>query len=701
MMDTISIRYGDNFLELPPGAALKFTLNNPLFSDSVADGELSFPFTVDARGKNQIHFFFNNLLTKREGLLTNVEVFIYVGSQRLYKSRMDIISANDDVYEIVVRVGSSLLTFLKTTNLKDIDYGGNRLIGASRQIWHFKVPSGFTTGDLHLRIRQDAQHYNSAVDIDVPFNTSIAQTVIDFVDALNFTAITFEGFYGYVDKVFQFTAAVDSSNSDEFTIIRDDIGFYPETDIYQYYYGPSHVNLIIIEQPDYNLIRDTNWDIEFNTYKDTDFTESSHCYFPVLVKNHQILPCVDATQIMQNNYDPATDRFLLYPYGPRTGSLSSKIQTAPTPFPFVGYVLQQLFKHVGLNADLSAISSNELARLCIWNNFIADHARTVRSIATGFFYYDYDQQINLANHVPDMLCDEFLKKIQSTFGFKVIIKQNNNCELVILRNLFVSRTVKDWSTKTTGKHRSADAMVDGFSFAHVLAENSAFKVEPVPPGAFLGVDPDFMTIPFSDGDYYYRTDTAQPGYWITKNILWGGDEFYANVLEPYVINGGETEIEGAGILSSIDRFTVGAYDLKLPIYDGALKGFTTEYNDASKDLQLLFSRGFQPVFGGSADYPLAGADTKYVAGGAITGATHSLYWEGEDGLYNQFWKEYCVFWQNKKTVDMWLDITLTDLLTLDFKHQYFINGKYYFIKAIYPELPIRKSTRVEFYSIEQ
>ena len=64
------------------------------------------------------------------------------------------------------------------------------------------------------------------------------------------------------------------------------------------------------------------------------------------------------------------------------------------------------------------------------------------------------------------------------------------------------------------------------------------------------------------------------------------------------------------------------------------------------------------------------------SGNQIAGRTLTLKWEGEQGVYNQLWKDYLKWWMNRKQVN-W---SIKDPSTIDFTTKYAIDRNHYLLK---------------------
>jgi hypothetical protein len=95
--------------------------------------------------------------------------------------------------------------------------------------------------------------------------------------------------------------------------------------------------------------------------------------------------------------------------------------------------------------------------------------------------------------------------------------------------------------------------------------------------------------------------------------------------------------------------------------------------DSSKNefsARLLFYRGMFNDSDG-IPYPLGSSDVYEYNGQKITDANHSLHWDGQYGLYENFHKDYVYWLMNiAKFVKFKKHLTPLDLFNLDFSKKY-------------------------------
>jgi hypothetical protein len=110
---------------------------------------------------------------------------------------------------------------------------------------------------------------------------------------------------------------------------------------------------------------------------------------------------------------------------------------------------------------------------------------------------------------------------------------------------------------------------------------------------------------------------------------------------------------------------------------GTSLGFATGKNDFG--LHLLFYRGLQPDENNN-DYPLA-SPVHYDTQGNLVGS-YDLKWDGDNGLYETFWKDFMDKMETARTVIYYKHMSAAEIRAMDFSKKYRIRGIDYLIKEL-------------------
>jgi hypothetical protein len=126
------------------------------------------------------------------------------------------------------------------------------------------------------------------------------------------------------------------------------------------------------------------------------------------------------------------------------------------------------------------------------------------------------------------------------------------------------------------------------------------------------------------------------------------------------------------------------------------------YNDSSEiptiteaeiPTMAVFNRGIQQNSNGD-NYLFASSDVYDIDG--VKQWDYGLYWDGENGLYEKFWRNWAEFLVSSQEVEVPIWLTATDWANLNIERPIIIRNVIGFIKSIAIEFPITKPAIVTF-----
>lgn len=123
----IGLRYKEEFLDLEPGTALTWDINNLLFSDansSQLPGSFSFPFSVPATPKNRHLLNYPERIDNAQPFIIEDEVQVYAWGKVLFTGTMKLTEATSHALKLYILVNP--LNTVKETPLNELDLGGDR-----------------------------------------------------------------------------------------------------------------------------------------------------------------------------------------------------------------------------------------------------------------------------------------------------------------------------------------------------------------------------------------------------------------------------------------------------------------------------------------------------------------------------------------------------------------------------------------------
>lgn len=375
------------------------------------------------------------------------------------------------------------------------------------------------------------------------------------------------------------------------------------------------------------------------------------------------------------------------------------------PFPFLTYIIQQIFKHLELQVIENILASDpDFQDLVLYTNFditsqsIAYNMEEV-VIGTDVFGNDITQQVNvgsnfrvqdewnMADLMPDMLVSDFLKSLRNKLNLAVIVEAGGKVRIVKRTNLVNQAFTRNITEKVTGSPSILSITPpDGFKLSQIQDTTDllfkdfwqdiepviSYLKDPVANTAELGaLEPTINEIRLVQSlNKYYRYQKQNTGTW-----YYGWQEFslpYQNYLSG---NREETFESAFSTLDMVDyQRVIGGPFIRMPYtkQQGNCSE-APEYTDFKA--RLLLYRG---LLNDSTNNPTPSGSNDNLdrEGNVLAGKNLTLSYEGAYGLYEQLWKDYIAWWMNRKQVN-WM---VKNPDELQFNEKYAIDGKHYLLK---------------------
>ncbi len=422
------------------------------------------------------------------------------------------------------------------------------------------------------------------------------------------------------------------------------------------------------------------------------------------------------------------------------------------PFLFVNFILDGLFRENKITkVSGSWFADAEINSLTILNNYITD-------FRTGGFLVENDT-IDPKNHVPDMLLTDFLNALRNTFGLGIIIK-GDNVEVVPLRDILHDNSFVDWTEKVdkdyyyetdhvgftmdfefdgaddfksisdgianrgsvnaisdltsiSGPHNNDIAYVRSIDLYYVY--NSTFSVweyhksnvssrNDLPVGFNMlpsVADRASLPTPVDIIDVIYIEKLNQ--FWKTNtdgSVFWWS--FYSDNFFPVITGNGVKIIKPNTSPVGMALFFKTPPDTPNNAWYLMPKVFWKTSNDVDVKgvnpfgLRFCFYRGIRSPSSGSF-YGLGSSDVWDYYGNKV--GNYSLAWDGANGLYETWWKEWLSFVTGSKKVTRNVRLNIADVLNLDLKRKVLIGNVKYFIKSVTVSFPLENVAVVELQSV--
>ena len=376
-----------------------------------------------------------------------------------------------------------------------------------------------------------------------------------------------------------------------------------------------------------------------------------------------------------------------------------------TPFPYIVYILNQIFGGYGYASKSNVFLQNgDLRRLVLYNNYADTVTVAVPDPGpppTVVYSSKANHNINLANQVPQYSVLDFLGDLRVFALAYFVDSHSRSFDIKFLNDIIRSADYIDYTDRTAplrdidhekanGYKFSWEVSSDGWAGKYLHRDLSRFTIkDPVATVLDLPFDEyneinDVRLVIDQDVYYIFRWDEASSGFtwnyfsYRFNDVESGSDPFWEmkSKISPLMVD----KLADQNAQSPTRSWLVPVIE-----QSGSNKFFlNSEYqlhfNDPGK--RFLFYRGMhQDSIGGS--YPLGTNDVYNYAGDKIADANLSLKWEGAYGLYLNLWKTYLNWYINvRKLVTFSRIFAAPEIRNLDFSKKHRIDGTDYLIKEI-------------------
>lgn len=376
------------------------------------------------------------------------------------------------------------------------------------------------------------------------------------------------------------------------------------------------------------------------------------------------------------------------------------------PFPFLSYLVQQIFATYGFQVVENILATDpDFADLIVFTNrditgiemvyedtevslgidqYGEEIFQTVRTGGPTRAVLDFD----LADSMPDMLIPDFLMSIRNFLNIAYIINGDQG-RIVKRQDLIHAGAAIDITNQAIGSPELLQISTDGFKLEWIKDDEDElwgeeyfqrienfldFLEAPVPNQAALGaLSPRVNEIRYVTSlDTYFRYQWAEyaEGLFRYQWVSWSRN--FQNWIDG---NGKEAfSSDVAPILEVMYRRSISTGLIRCPWVD-LLGSYSEEIEIPKFALRILFYRGMIQDSLGDL-YPFATYDNLGRTGSPLTGKNLSIRFEGDSGVYAQLWKDYLLWWMSRKQIT-W---TIKDPSTLKFNEKYAIDGKHYLLK---------------------
>lgn len=403
-----------------------------------------------------------------------------------------------------------------------------------------------------------------------------------------------------------------------------------------------------------------------------------------------------------NNSFQLTDQVVVSDQTTEAGLKHGKLTMVP--FIYATYILRKILAPLNLTTNVFE-TDPELKKLILSNNFSLDKWYP---IYTQYFINRNNRPIDLKNHVPDMKIGEFLVALKKVFCLYLYKDPfDDKIHFDAFKNLINDPEYVDWTSIALADYSMEETLAKGVKYLPDLADRVLSGT-----GTMLGVNRKpavqrEVNLPNSGnsiGDVRMVEETGRLYSW-QYVFLFSTWLPYTSALGDYYGNPSAYELKNSlpGVVTSKYQFYP-SHLYQYPIdyfvpavgFPGSYQGSDNKEVTSSIISRLLFYRGMKTSSGGHA-YPFASSHNYDMAKNRV--GNYSLAWDGTDGLYNVWWKDYIRMKDNTKQVSREVMLSLLALLNLNLRKKVRIGDTNFLIRKISLQLPLVKPAKVEFWKI--
>lgn len=706
-----ALKVGSRYVVLDNDSTLSLEINNPLFETDLLPGDWSLPFTVPDHPENDITFNLPKDISNVELFEQDYDADLYIGGTLYSLGRINVTRAENGRYSLVFGSEvSRLKAALENKKLNEFDYGGVRTFGTTSDhiIAHAKTTAladpldyDYTFPSIYNDLfygssQQDNPYYLYFLNTyDAAGAAYKKNVVVTTESAANKYTLAPQPYLQYILKQL-FSAAgfilkgdfIDDAQMQKL-LVYSNYSLDKKTSV-------THHSKAILGTgytDDSGLIIFDNDSTGDGTDPDNDYDTTTGEYTIPEAGYYSVRAVIDITQILPRANDLATDKIdytlTFKRNGVAHGTYSSFVYWN------VPFTIDKTFTGFFPGTDIGAILTIEFSvtRTPLFGgttpltvNLLPDTTYFDVTILSQSELNKFSNDINIANHVPDMLATDFVLSIFEILLIKMkplkgtnIIELNyadeiinnpayNNLTPIARPNPSIEKEKPEGNTYNFDFPTSDFYVKNNFIAQTGLEELTAVdKYSDLPaakPNTFIrikNVNHIYKTF-FNEGTGLYDWQYASDNYY--EFIKPDGANEVKPSLSPVIMR--------EQLMLSVN----GLY----PAFgeEGSSLAFANGYRPQS-NLRLMFYHGMRPN-ASSNNYPYASA-TRYDYQGNEVGA-YNLQWDGDDGLFTNFHKSFFDFMQKARFVTHQVDFTTAHLTDIDIFKRQLIAQTYYFISRI-------------------
>lgn len=310
-------------------------------------------------------------------------------------------------------------------------------------------------------------------------------------------------------------------------------------------------------------------------------------------------------------------------YNPSTGQFDDTNFQNIQPFPYLVYVLKQVFIENGFSVDGSFLDDPEIKTLTIYS--IGE--------LENYLSFSASPTFEIKNCVPDITIGDFLLYLQNTFNLGFFFQPGQNKVTIhSFKHVYKKQSYQDWTDKASTNYSvNFNNLETGYKFIQVRDDSDTFGT------------PTGLEYVYGEGEY--------------KEIVTG-------IVPPLMTEGVIVPTAFTMLIPQIDP-------------DNSTVNWLDNY---SPPLRLSFFRGLQPASTGT--YPLLTPYEKKLGGIDIPDANYSLAWDGTKGLIKTWFEPWLEIMTTGPVVNRTVNLNINDLGILDLSEKSRIKEHFLFVKKL-------------------
>lgn len=677
MKDNIYIKIGEEYLDLSDDISIQFTWNSPLFDANVLKGSYSYPFNISlVSSKNRRLMQRADDIKNAEKIPTRIDCILGLFGKE-YTAYLKISSASrGSNASVACFIKDTLLVDSKENDIRTFDIGEINIFDPNLYknatfFWGYTGPD-HTGADMNIELNNFTYNCTIHEFYSITISSVYRECVDNLIDQIN----------------------LDTS---EHLLVASRGPEIP---------GPGFPLLAIVcvnpgvaSRLEMTRVYDT---VSFNVVfpfltSQANFTNGHRlaAYMNSAMAGTGDTRICFSPLYFENLYSDITyDWYPVANYWDGTQFLSEKDskQVPIIPMPYFKFVIENIFLKLGYKITGQFFSDPELAKIVFFSAKPADYVQPVMyrqldnstTITNTNVYADV---IPLAEQLPSLSISKMISMHRNTFAaYYIFNNEEKTIKIGLLKSVLEKSNYIDWENKSLQKQTVRPLKETGVTLKYSNDSNDLAIKELVPSIDGYNIKtsvvnvfdlPDFgnemkdLRLVTSINSYYYVTYEL-----IGSQYKWNW-YFHSLNLYDYVYKGGSLQIDSGNSLHLMKNISL----VPMPYFNQAATSIPYNQPSLSFSNRLMFFRGVKTLELVAPGVPIY-FTTPSITREADSTEKYSMQWEGEKGLYEQFYKAWLNFLTNAVPVEKELYLQHTDLNNIQWDEWYRTEGVLYLIETL-------------------